>query len=286
MPELPEVESFVRALRAGRNLEPGKGPFPSLSGSRIVSISCDYPPLAQPNLKALRSNLAGARIEGLGRRGKLLVFALDSGFLTIHLRMSGRLYVLASKERPSRRVHLSIKLDSGYSLHFDDARKFGRATFLSDLEALNKTLGPEPLSPAFSRAVFQAICASSRRAIKQVLLDQGKIAGIGNIYSDEALWRASIHPSRPASSLSPPECARLRQAIRFCLRRGIARGGAAIDWVYPGGKFQEEFKVYGQEGKPCPRCGSPIRRYVLGQRGTRYCPGCQSMACPATRASV
>lgn len=280
MPELPEVESFVRALNEGRNLEPDPGgaalgPFPPIAGARILSIACDFPKALQPSPAAVRRALVGSRVERLFRRGKNLVFALDRGCFSIHLKMSGRLLVLPSGAPGPKYAHVGIRFDSLWTMHFDDARKFGRLRFMEDFAELDGALGVEPLSRAFTPARLAAILAGRSRAIKPLLLDQGIIAGIGNIYADESLWLARIHPARPASSLVPGEIAALAGAIRASLRKGIERGGAAIDWVYPGGHFQEDFAAYGRGGLPCPRCGTAIRRIVLGQRGTHFCPECQ-----------
>jgi formamidopyrimidine-DNA glycosylase len=219
--------------------------------------------------------VVGSSVIELRRRGKYLVFQLDSGYLTIHLRMSGRLYVIPSGKRKTPHTHFSLRLDSGYSLHLDDARKFARVRFLPELGEWEPSLGVEPLGSAFTAKALSRMLSGRKRAIKAVLLDQSLIAGIGNIYSDESLWRARIHPNRPAASLSGEEIAALRNAIRSRLRAGIASGGAAIDWVYPGGKFQEDFKVYGKRGKPCPRCGTAVERILVAQRGTHFCPRCQ-----------
>jgi formamidopyrimidine-DNA glycosylase len=278
MPELPEVESFVRALNQGRNLGAGSGDpggFPSIAGSRILRLRCDFPKCLQPSPAAVRRALTGARIDKLFRRGKNLAFALERGCFAIHLRMSGRLIVLPRGAPKPPYAHLSIALDSGWVIHLDDARKFGRLRFMEDFSELDSELGVEPLSRGFDAACLARILEKRKRAVKPLLLDQSLIAGIGNIYADESLWRARIHPLRPASSLSPAEVADLVKAVRDSLRAGIKKGGAAIDWVYPGGRFQEEFSAYGRKGLPCPRCGAEIRRAVVAQRGTHFCPRCQ-----------
>jgi formamidopyrimidine-DNA glycosylase len=190
--------------------------------------------------------------------------------------MSGRLTVLRQK-RPLDHAHFVFALDNGYYLHFIDARKFGRVKYLgpeADVDAA-LGLGIEPLSAEFTAQSLQALAAASPCRIKTFLLDQKKIAGIGNIYSDEALWRARIHPLRRANTLSPKETAALREAIVEVLRLGIKENGAAIDWVYPGGHFQDSFQVYAKEGQACARCGTKIRRIIVGQRGSRFCPTCQ-----------
>lgn len=275
MPELPEVECFVRALNEGRNLGEGPGAFPPPAGARIVSLRCDYPPCLRPSPAALRRCVTGARIERIFRRGKQLAFALDRGYLLMHLRMSGRVVVLPRGSRRPAHAHASLALDSGYAIHLDDARKFGRLRYVEDFAEIDAELGVEPLSRDFSAARLSAILAGRKRALKGLLLDQTLIAGIGNIYADESLWRSRLHPLRSASSVTEEEAASLRKAIRACLREGIAKGGSAIDWVYPGGRFQEGFAAYGRPGLPCPRCGAALRRIAVGQRSSHFCPRCQ-----------
>lgn len=277
MPELPEAECFVRALNEGRNLGGGAERFPPFAGRRIVSLWCDNPKTLQPSPASVRAALRGSRLLGLSRRGKQLVFRLDRGWLLIHLKMSGRVSVLPRGARKPPHAHVRITLDSGYSIYFDDARKFGRMRFFEDFSQIDSALGTEPLSDGFTAARLAGILSGRRRAIKPLLLDQSLIAGIGNIYADESLWLARIHPLRPASSLSKEETAGLRRAIRARLRAGIKEGGAAIDWVYPGGRFQERFAVYGRAGLDCPRCGESVSRILVGQRGTHFCPKCQTL---------
>jgi formamidopyrimidine-DNA glycosylase len=287
MPELPEVECFARSLREGRNLDPDMGGHPGIRGARIISFWTDRPKNILPSAATLRRAAIGSVISAVGRRGKFIVIGLGEpdgdhaagpgpgSCLLIHLRMSGRLYVLPRASTRGRHVHALFALDNGYAIHFDDARTFGRLRIIRDISELEAELGPEPLEEAFTPAVFAAILRSSRARIKALLLDQSAIAGIGNIYADESLWKARIHPLRPANSLTSQEAWGLRTAIRASLRAGIRAGGSAIDWVYPGGGYQESFKAYGRGGLPCSRCGTPMKRILVSQRSSCYCPLCQ-----------
>lgn len=196
-------------------------------------------------------------------------------YLLIHLKMSGRLAVLPADWPANKHDRVVLALDNGCQLRFNDARKFGRVYLVDDAQDILGRLGPEPLDEAFTLKAFRARLAGRSGALKPLLLDQAFIAGVGNIYADEALWRARLHPQRKAASLAPDEVGRLYRAIRAALREGIARGGSAIDWVYPEGAYQDYFRVYGRSGQACRRCGTPVERIVVGQRGTHFCPCCQ-----------
>ncbi len=275
MPELPEVETFVRALRQGRNLGSENEYFPSLQGQTIVDLWSDYPKTLAPNQELFQTNVVGRQIKEITRRGKYIVFVLDKGLFHIHLRMSGRLSVSKLSSPRPKHVHVCIMLSSGYCILFDDARKFGRCTWSEDQAALNEKLGIEPFDGLFDGVWLMQHLKKTKRAIKAALLDQSIIAGIGNIYADEALWRARINPLHQASSLSFEQCSALQESIVQALSDGIKHGGAAIDWVYPGGKFQDQFTVYGRTGQACKRCNGAIVRTVVAQRGTHFCPNCQ-----------
>ncbi len=275
MPELPEVETFARALREGRNLDPGAGGHPGLPGQRIVGFRCDHPRCVPQGIAWMRRAVSGALIREVGRRGKYIAISLQDGCILIHLKMSGRLSVVPGQAPRGPHLHCAFPLESGYELRLDDARKFGRVRMVSSLDVLDAELGIEPLGRGFTAARLGSLLAATRMRLKAFLLDQGRVAGIGNIYADEALWLARLHPARPAASLSPRETDALRRAIRFVLLRGIRRNGASIDWVYPGGSVQEDFKAYGRTGLPCPRCGKPIRRILIAQRASHFCPACQ-----------
>jgi len=230
--------------------------------------------------------LVGERIAAVERRGKYLLWRLESGrTLVVHLRMTGSLLHFPAGDLPAdahRRATLA--LDTGAAVGYRDVRRFGTWELLDDGHLrpyLASRLGPEPLAPSFTSARLARIVAGRRAPIKAVLLDQRRIAGIGNIYADEALWRARIHPRRPAGELDAPEIAHLHRAVRAALRRGVELNGSTLrDYVTPdgeGGGMQHEFHVYGRLGEPCDRCGRPIERIVVGGRGTWLCSRCQTM---------
>ncbi len=264
MPELPEVETTVRLHRA------------RLEGRRIQAFTTRWRKNALPSPARVRTGLIGRTIVTLTRRGKLIVFALDDGtWLLVHLRMSGRLAWADDPRAARRHVRATWDLAGGEQLLFCDARKFGRITHTTDLAAATATLGPEPLDSGFTARVLAQRLDGRRRALKPLLLDQTVIAGLGNIYTDEALFRAGLHPLRSADSLDGSELRRLHRAIRSTLQQGIRHNGTTIDWVYPTGRMQDHLLVYGRGGKACRRCGAPIETLRVGQRGTHICPCCQ-----------
>ena len=236
----------------------------------------------------------GRRITAVGRRGKFVVLELDGGeALIVSLRMTGKLLFREADGGPDKFVRASLAFQDGTILRFADTRKFGRMQIvdvadLADVgrerraigEPLHVSLGVEPLSRRFTvRWLAAMLKRRGRGAIKPLLLDQREIAGVGNIYDIEALWRAKIHPLRAAGSLTPAEVRRLHEAIRWVLRKGIRLGGASqrdyVDARGKSGRMQREFQVYDREGQPCPRCGRAIVRTVVGGRGTFHCPRCQ-----------
>lgn len=289
MPELPEVETIVRKLNAGLPMENGKPAYPPLPGRAILGVRADWPRQIYPSIRALRMRLPGHCIASITRRGKYLLFHLaPTGYeqpaaqasnqhacLLIHLKMSGRLEVLPAGWPRSRHDHVILELDNGYELRFNDARKFGRVYLVDDPLQVVGQLGPEPLDPAFTLSAFRARLAGRSGALKPTLLDQTFIAGVGNIYADEALWRARLHPRRRASTLAAAESAALYRSIRAALNAGLRHNGVALDWVYPQGNYQKHLKVYGRTGLPCRRCGTAIERLIIGQRSTHICPNCQ-----------
>ena len=273
MPELPEVET-VRA-----QLEP------RLVGRRFERVRIADTRLVQPDdPAAVADRLQGERVSRVERRGKYLVFRFESGrVLLIHLRMTGSLRhalpgTLAGD--PYRRA--VVRLDDGSDVAYRDVRRFGTWLVLEPQEAaayLDARLGDEPLDRAFTAKALAARFHNRRAPVKAALLDQRAVAGLGNIYADEALWRAQIHPLRPARELGDDELRRLHRAVRAALAAGIARQGATLrDYAQPNGdagRMQHEFKVYGRAGEPCDRCGTPIAKTRVGGRGTWYCPSCQ-----------
>ncbi len=262
MPELPEVETIVRRLR------------PALQGRRIVGFSSRWRKHAHPSVEAVRGGIVGRTVQHLGRRGKWIVFDLaPAGHMLVHLRMSGRLE-WADGHRP-RHVRAWWDLEDGQRLLFCDARKFGRIHFATQLAEVTSELGIEPLSRGFTPAVLRARLARRRGRLKPLLLDQTLIAGLGNIYVDEALHRSGLHPLLPSTALAAADIARLHGAIRAVLREAIRHEGTTIDWGYPGGGMQKRLRVYGRGGAACHTCGTPIVYLRVGQRGTHVCPCCQ-----------
>ena len=283
MPELPEVETIARSLRDGGRTGPsilGR----KVAGGRLLWART----LAEPDADTFHERLPGQVVTGVGRRAKFLVISLSTDTLLIHLRMSGDIRVEAGLDedgyplplRPHDRLSLDFFEDGhpgGLRLAFNDTRKFGRAWLVSNPKAALSALGPEPFDPALNGLEFYRRLQQRSRLIKPLLLDQTFLAGLGNIYTDEALHLAGIHPLRLSNSLTPEEAERLLEAIRGVLAEGIRRNGASFDWVYRGGEFQNYFKVYQRTGQPCPRCGTPVERISVGQRGTHFCPVCQQL---------
>ncbi len=287
MPELPEVETVCRQLE------------PEIEGRRIERLEVLDDRWSRPVAPAeLEAAVAGRRIEGLGRRGKYLLLALDGQkTLVMHLRMTGNLVLVEGEEKldPSegmrlyegersaseRHLRARFALDDGRELWFTDPRRFGEAFLIDDagLPARFARLGIEPFSDEFTAAALGEIAAGRTAPLKSFLLDQAAIAGIGNIYADEALFRAKLHPLSPAGSMRPEHHEALRGGILAALQAGIEGGGASIDDFRDGrgerGRMQHEFLVHTREDQPCPRCDGTIRRIVVAGRSTYFCPGCQ-----------
>ncbi|MBX5474723.1 MAG: bifunctional DNA-formamidopyrimidine glycosylase/DNA-(apurinic or apyrimidinic site) lyase [Thermoleophilia bacterium] len=273
MPELPEVES-VR-----RQLEPG------LVGRRIERVEIADSRLVRPYEPVeVAAELEGERVAALERRGKYLIVRFESGrVLLIHLRMTGSLrHAPAGTLEPDPYRRAVVSLDDGSDVAYRDVRRFGTWLVLEPEEAgpyLDARVGPEPLDGVFTAARLGERLARRRAPVKAVLLDQRTLAGLGNIYVDEALWRARINPLRSAASLDRDELRRLHRGIRSALVHGIARQGSTLrDYALPdggSGRMQDEFRVYGRGGEPCSRCGTPIARTRVAGRGTWLCPRCQ-----------
>jgi len=270
MPELPEVETIRRGLISGSD------GVPSLVHQRITSVDLFWPKaVASPDPLQFIQGLQQREIVSLSRRGKFLLINLDHGTLIFHLRMSGDLRMQPAGEPTQKHDRLQLNFNSGWKLVFNDTRKFGRAWLTEDPQKVLSGIGPEPLDPDLTPDKFDAMLQVRSRQIKPLLMDQRFLAGLGNIYTDEALFSAGIHPLRRSDTLTQPEAERLLAAIREVLQQGILAKGASIDWVYRGGDFQNHFQVYKRTGSPCPRCGTPIQRIVVGQRSTHFCPVCQ-----------
>jgi formamidopyrimidine-DNA glycosylase len=275
MPELPEVETIARTLR------------PELIGKRIIEADVRWArSVATPSPKKFKELIKGQEIVDVSRRAKFLNIQLTTYHLLIHLRMSGDLLIKQGKIKPEKHDRLIFTLSplpgsrEGKELEkthlvFNDTRKFGRVWLTDDMEKVLGKLGPEPLSDDFTPAWLYTSLKHRHRQLKPLLLDQTFLAGLGNIYTDEALHMAKLHPLMVSDSVTKKQADRLHQAIQTILKEGIRRNGASIDWVYRGGDFQNHFQVYGREGEPCPVCGTKIKKFVIGQRGTHICPHCQ-----------
>ena len=277
MPELPEVETIARGLRGeatGRGLRENAGQA-SVLGCRITAADVLWARTIAAPKAGFPERIRGQVVESVGRRGKYLVLRLSRDNLLLHLRMSGDVCLRPAGEPPAAHDRVVFHLSDGRDLAFNDTRKFGRVWLLDDPAPLFDRLGPEPLGEAFTAAWLHEALHRRRRRIKPLLLDQGFLAGVGNIYADESLHRAGIHPLRRSDTLSTQETADLWRHVREVLEEGIRANGASIDWVYRGGGFQNHFRVYGRAGDACTVCGTPVERIVVAQRGTHFCPGCQ-----------
>ena len=269
MPELPEVETFVRALRrplVGRTITGARNDW-----SRHVAV---------PPVDELRARVAGRRIEAIDRRGKYLVFSLsDDETLIIHLKMTGHLSVVPAETPPDPYAHTVFELDDGRELRFRDPRKFGRVYLVHDPADVLAPLGPEPLRDEFTADELAARLARRKRVLKPLLLDQTFIAGIGNIYADEALHDARLLPTRRSDTLTAEEIVALHAAIQKVLALGIEREGASISTYVKAdgekGDMQNAVNVFRRTGQSCYVCGGPIERIVLGGRSTHFCANCQ-----------
>lgn len=269
MPELPEVETIVRGLAGkivGRTIERAE--------IRLAKIA------VAPASVRFAHAVAGERIAGVRRRGKYAILELGSGrALVTSLRMTGRLVVAADGATELPGTHVVLHFAGGGRLRFSDVRTFGRMRLVDPGEAWDRELGVEPLSAGFTPEAFIGMLSGRTTPVKALLLDQRRIAGIGNIYACEALWEARIRPSRPARSLRKPAICRLRRAIVEILQRAVEMRGTSVDDYVDAdglqGGFQNNLSVYGRDGEPCPRCGARIVRTVLAQRGTWWCRRCQ-----------
>jgi formamidopyrimidine-DNA glycosylase len=266
MPELPEVETIARYLR------------PALVGRRVTTVNLLWSRTLQvPAADQFQTRLTGQIIREISRRGKFIILQLSNETLLIHLRMSGDLRVEVDAGEYARHDRLILSLDDGYRLAFNDARKFGRAWLVEDPTCVLGDLGPEPMDEGFTPTSLYQALQSHHRQLKPLLLDQTFLAGLGNIYADESLHRAGLHPLTLSQSVSLKQAEALWRGIRAALQEGIRQNGASIDWVYRGGDFQNYFRAYQRTGQPCPQCGTPIEKITVGQRGTHYCPICQPL---------
>jgi formamidopyrimidine-DNA glycosylase len=267
MPELPEVETTVRYLQE------------RISGAVIADVKINWPrTVVVENRHSLEVNIIGGRCTRFFRRAKFIGVELESAkgrlYMLAHQRMSGSFDVVSGAAVRSKHDHVIFCLRDGRELRFHDPRKFGRIYFVSDPEVIFKGLGPEPLETTTTPELFYQQLRAKKGAIKSVLLDQRVIAGLGNIYVDEVLWRTKIHPRKPANSLSKKRYGELLQNIKETLQEAIAAAGTDFgDGVIKDGSFTPQ--CYGRNGEPCLRCGTKIKKITLGSRGTHFCPRCQ-----------
>lgn len=282
MPELPEVETVARDLRG------------LVVGARIAGLRVSWlPTLRSQDVESFEAAVVGREIVGTSRRAKLVVLDLDDGAaITIHLKMTGQLFVVRAGVMEDPYIRLVLSFADGRELWFRDIRKFGRVGMArrggatGDLEGELgggkgfKGFGPEPLDAAFTARAFRSRIRGRKGRLKPLLLDQGFLAGVGNIYADEALWAARLHPLRSATSLRPGDAGRLHREIRRILAEAVERRGSSIDdYTAPDGdgSMQERLLVYQRAGEPCARCGRPVRRIVIGARSTHFCSWCQRL---------
>ena len=274
MPELPEVQTIVNDLNAA-----------GLVGQTIAAARVFWArTIAEPSVKAFCKRIRGRTIAAIRRRGKFIVFDFqNNGHLLMHLRMSGRLHLVTAKQTRKKHEHVLLDLDGGQQLRFHDTRKFGRLYLTSDTDPILGRLGPEPLSKGFTHQKLVQRLKARRRLLKPLLLDQTFIAGLGNIYVDEALWESKIHPCRTGASLSATEMRALHRAIPRVLKRGLKNLGTSLGTgktnFYSVAKHQgrnrDRLNVFRSTGRPCPRCGKTVERIIVGQRSTHICSRCQ-----------
>lgn len=276
MPELPEVQTLVNDLNAA-----------GLVGKRIAGAAVYWPrSIAKLSPKVFCTRIRAKTIRHIWRRGKFIVFDLSADHhLLIHLRMTGRLHLVAPDLKRSKHEHVILTLGKRLHLRFHDTRKFGRMFLVNDLEPILNPLGPEPLAAAFTARMLTDRLQSRKRLMKPLLLDQAFIAGLGNIYVDEALWEARIHPCRIATSLSKTETKALHRAIPKVLNRGLKNLGTSLGTGKSNfysvarhqGRNQDQLKVFRRAGLPCPRCKTRVERIIVGQRSTHICSRCQKI---------
>lgn len=272
MPELPEVETIRRDLNK------------ELKGRKIIKLKFyDWAKMLQPSPEAVAKAVEGKKIRDFDRRAKLLLMHLEDGkTIATHLKLTGQLFIRKSTDRPDRFTHIILEIDKGEELRFNDLRKFGFMKVVEnkfDLEKILAEFGPEPFTKEFTFDAFKKIVIKTTRKIKTVIMDQTQISGVGNIYADEALWRAKIYPEKTAEKLTEEELRDLYDAILFVLKQGIEDRGTSVDQyldIYSKeGGHVKNLKVFRLNKEPCPRCGTTIKKIRIGGRGTHYCPKCQ-----------
>jgi len=274
MPELPEVETVVQSLLEG-----------DIIGKKIATISITYPKLVERPDKFIKE-VEGTVIQRCYRRGKFILFDLSCGkTLLVHLRMTGKLLLSEKSKQSMAHIHAVFIFSDGSSMLYSDVRKFGRFTLVENAIEYLSHLGLEMVAEDFSLPEFCKRITQSNRSLKTLLLDQTVIAGLGNIYADEALYQAELHPKKRASTLTKKELTTLATAIQSILKEAIKRGGSSLgkglgnflNSYGKSGKNQQEFQAYQRTGLPCRACSTPIKRIVMGQRSTHFCPSCQTL---------
>lgn len=266
MPELPEVETIVRRLR------------PDLIGRSITAADLRWErTLATPEPARFNANILGQSIESVSRRAKYIIIHLSVDSLLVHLRMSGDLIIRDADAPAEKHDRLLLTLSDGKLLVFNDMRKFGRVWLTPSPQDVLGKLGPEPLDENFSADDLYERLKMHQRQLKPLLLDQSFLAGLGNIYTDEALHLAELHPLTKSDLMKRKQAEILWRSIRSVLEEGIQRNGTSIDWIYRGGEHQHYLQAYGRTDEPCLRCGIPIQKIKVGQRGTHFCPQCQKL---------
>jgi len=271
MPELPEVETVRRGLEK------------LILEKKIASLDIRYPKMIKTDLDQFQKELPGQVVKSMGRRGKYLLFYLTDKVLISHLRMEGKYFYYPDQVPERKHAHIFIHFEDGGTLVYEDVRKFGTMELLAPelLEAyfLSKKLGPEPTEQDFDLEIFRGALKKSKKPIKSHLLDQTLVAGLGNIYVDEVLWRAKVHPARTSNSLSAQEARKLHDQTIEVLGQAVEKGGSTIrtytNAFGEDGTMQEFHQVYDKTGEACSRCGSIIEKIQLGGRGTHFCPKCQ-----------
>ena len=271
MPELPEVETVRRGLEK------------LILGKKITTIDIRYPKMIKTDLDQFQKELPGQVVKSMGRRGKYLLFYLTDKILISHLRMEGKYFYYPDQVPERKHAHVFIHFEDGGTLVYEDVRKFGTMELLS-LELLeayfvSKKLGPEPIEQDFDLENFIAALKKSKKPIKSHLLDQTLVAGLGNIYVDEVLWRAQVHPASPSQSLTRAEATAIHNQTISVLGQAVEKGGSTIrtytNAFGEDGTMQELHQVYDKAGQACSRCGTSIEKIQLGGRGTHFCPNCQ-----------
>lgn len=273
MPELPEVETIRRDLEK------------ALVGEKIISITYKVPKMLKPSPEVVLKGSVGKEVQSFSRIAKLLLVNLkEGGTLGIHLKLSGQLFIRQETDPEDKYNQVTFHFDNGLQLRFSEMRKFGFVKYIRDpgeVGTLLKEYGPEPLTKDFTEEVLTKLLHQSSRAVKVVIMDQKKIAGVGNIYADEALWYSKIHPERKANSLTGAEVKKLFKSINQVIKEGIEDRGTSVDTYLDAfgvkGKHDQRLKVFRRDKQPCLRCGTIVLKMRVGGRGTHYCPNCQKL---------